>query len=202
VQSATGEVADLDALRATGARLFVDATQAAGAFPLDVSGIDYLGAAAYKWLLCPRGLAFLYVRPERLSEVEPWLAGWKSTPDAYNRYFGPPRDLTDDARRLDVSLAWFSAAGGRTSLELLSELGVDRIAAHDLALASRFCAGHGLAEPASPIVRLAVPDAEHTLARLEAAGIRAAGRAGAVRLSFHLYNTEADVDRALEALDR
>jgi selenocysteine lyase/cysteine desulfurase len=36
--------------------------------------------------------------------------------------------------------------------------------------------------------------------RLEAAGVKAAARAGAFRLSFHLYNTEADVDLALEAL--
>jgi selenocysteine lyase/cysteine desulfurase len=200
VQSATGAVADLDALRATGARLFVDATQSAGALPIDVSGIDYLGVAAYKWMLCPRGLAFFYVRPERLQEIEPWLAGWKSAREAYHHYYGPPRELTDDARRLDVSLAWFSAAGGRTSLELLTELGVDRIGAHDLALAGRFCAGLGLPAPASPIVRLSVPDAERTLAELESAGIRGAGRAGAVRLSFHLYNTDADVDRALEVL--
>jgi selenocysteine lyase/cysteine desulfurase len=45
-----------------------------------------------------------------------------------------------------------------------------------------------------------VPDAEATLRRLRRAGIRAAGRAGAVRLSFHLYNDATDVDRALEAL--
>jgi len=36
--------------------------------------------------------------------------------------------------------------------------------------------------------------------RLAAAGVRAAVRAGRARVSFHLYNTQADVDRALEAL--
>ena len=66
----------------------------------------------YKWLLCPRGLAFLYVSPERRAEIEPWTAGWKSRPDPYEDYYGLP-ELTDDARRLDVSLPWFSAAGGR-----------------------------------------------------------------------------------------
>ena len=200
VQSADGAVADLDALKATGVRLFVDATQSAGALPLDLDGIDYLGAAVYKWLCCPRGLAFLYVHPDRLGEIEPWLAGWKSTVDPYERYYGPPRELTEDARRLDTSLPWFLAAGARPSLELIVGLGAERIAKHDLALAHSFCAGLGLPEPAAPIVPLCVADAELALAELEQAGIRCAGRAGALRFSFHLYNTEEDVERAMAAV--
>jgi selenocysteine lyase/cysteine desulfurase len=200
VQSADGQVADLASLRATGTRVFVDATHAVGALPVDLSHADYLAAAGYKWLLCPRGLAFFYVRPDRLGEIEPWLAGWKATIEPYERYYGPPRELTADARRLDTSLPWLLAAGSRPSLQLIADLGAERIAEHDLALTRRFCEGLGMPAPVSPIVQLAVPDAEATLARLEAAGVRAAGRAGAVRLSFHLYNTEEDVDRALEVL--
>jgi selenocysteine lyase/cysteine desulfurase len=36
--------------------------------------------------------------------------------------------------------------------------------------------------------------------KLQAAGIRASTRAGAVRVGFHLYNTENDLDRLLSAL--
>jgi selenocysteine lyase/cysteine desulfurase len=200
VQSADGRVIDLAALAQTGARLFVDATQGVGALPIDLDGIDYLAGGAYKWLLCPRGFAFLYVRPERLPEIEPWLAGWKSAEDVYERIYGLPRKLTADARRLDISLPWLVAAGSRASLEVVCELGVERIAEHDLGLARRFCAGLGLPEPGSPIVRVPVPDADAALAQLEKAGIRAAGRAGALRLSFHLYNDEADADRTLDVL--
>ena len=200
VQSRTGAVADLDALRATGVCLFVDATQAVGAIPIDLDGIDYLAAGAYKWLLCPRGLSFFRVRPERLEELEPRLAGWKARSDPYAHFYGPPLDLADDARRLDVSLAWFSAAGARPSLELIAELGAQRIADHDLALARLFCTDAGLPEPKSPIVRVEVADAEEALARLRRASVQAAGRAGALRLSFHLYNDTEDVARALEAL--
>ena len=200
VQSPDGSVADLAALKETGAPLFLDATHAVGAVPVDLDGVDYLAAAAYKWLLCPRGLCFFYVRPERLAEVEPWLAGWKSRRVPYESFYGPPRDFADDARRLDVSLAWFSAAGARPSLDLIAGLGAEPIAEHNLALARRFCAETRLPEPASPIVSVPVHDAEAVLARLERAGVRAAGRGGALRLSFHLYNTEEDVWRALEAL--
>jgi selenocysteine lyase/cysteine desulfurase len=200
VQSSDGALADLAAIKRTEAWLFVDGTQAVGAVPIDLDTVDFLAVAAYKWLLCPRGLCFLHLRPGLLAAVEPWLAGWKSHRDPYGIYYGLPRDLAADARRLDVSLPWFSAAGARISLELLASLGASRIAAHDLALARRFCEGAGLPPPTSPIVRVPVDDARLCLERLERAGVRAAGRAGAVRVSFHLYNAEADVDRALEAL--
>ena len=41
-----------------------------------------------------------------------------------------------------------------------------------------------------------------TRERLAAAGVMAAGRGGALRLSCHVYTVAADVDRALEALVR
>jgi selenocysteine lyase/cysteine desulfurase len=199
VQSADGSVADLGALRATGVRLFLDATQAVGAVPVDVEGVDYLAAHPYKWLCAPRGLGFLYVRPERLAEIEPWTAGWKSAVRPYDHYYGLP-ELTADARRLDVSLPWLLAAGARPSLELIAGLGVERIARHDLGLARRFAAKAGVAEPDSPIVRVTVDDAETAVDRLRRAGVACSVRAGSIRFCFHLYNDEADVDLALEAL--
>ena len=200
VQSADGAVADLAPLKASGVRLFVDATHAVGAIPARVDGVDYLACAAYKWLPAPRGLAFLYVRPERLAEIEPWLAGWRSRAGWRGRYYGLPPELAPDARRLDVSLPWLVVAGARPALELIRDLGVERIAEHDLGLARRFARELDLPAPSSPIVRLAVADADTAVARLRAARISAAVRAGAVRVSFHFYNDEADVDLALEAL--
>jgi selenocysteine lyase/cysteine desulfurase len=200
VQSSDGAVADLDALRRAGTRLFVDATQAAGGWTVPLEGVDYLAAAAYKWLLCPRGLAFLAVAPERMGELQPLFAGWKSSRDPYGGSYGPPLDLADDARRFDVSLPWHVAAAGRASLELLAALGQERIAAHDLGLARRFAAHLGLPEPCSPIVSVQVEDAGRTLGDLDRAGVRCSRRAGGLRFSFHLYNDEADVERAVDVL--
>lgn len=199
VQSADGTVADLGALKRTGARLFVDGTQAVGAVPTDLEGVDYLVTHAYKWLLSPRGLAFLYVRPERRAEIEPWTAGWKSCPEPYEDYYGFP-ELTEDARRLDISVPWFAAAGARRSLELLVSLGAERIAQHNLALASLFTGELGRPEPSSPIVRVEVRDPEAAVERLRGAGVACSARAGSIRFCFHLYNAAEDVDLALEAL--
>jgi len=199
VQSADGRVADLDGLKGTGIRLFVDGTQTVGGSALDIDGIDYLVAHSYKWLLSPRGLAFLYVRPERVDELTPWLAGWKSRSDPFGDYYGAPQ-LAADAHRLDVSIPWFSAAGARPSLALIAELGAEVIAEHNLGLARSFCAAFGLPEPASPIVRVEVEDADAAVERLRRAGVSCSARSGSIRFAFHLYNEPADVDLALEAL--
>ena len=80
VQSSNGEVADLDAVaeaaRAHGALTVVDATHAAGWLPLDAARFDAVACAGYKWLLSPRGTAYLYVAPELLERVPPLHAGW------------------------------------------------------------------------------------------------------------------------------
>ncbi|HXV57154.1 MAG TPA: aminotransferase class V-fold PLP-dependent enzyme [Gaiellaceae bacterium] len=200
VQSSDGRILDLAALRETGARIFLDATQALGAIDADLSGVDYVAAHGYKWLLCPRGLGFLAVRPDRREELEPWTAGWKSRPDPYSDYYGLP-ELTEDARRLDVSVPWLPAAGSRASLELLTSLGAERIGAHDLGLARAFAARLGLPEPAAPIVRFSVADAEAAAERLRESGVACAARDGSVRLSFHLYNGDEDVELAATALE-
>jgi selenocysteine lyase/cysteine desulfurase len=135
-----------------------------------------------------------------LPEIEPWQAGWKSIDDVYERFYGLPKNLSAGARRLDTSLPWLVAAGSRASLELIDTLGVERIAEHDRALAARFCAGLGIPESGTPIVQVERTDAELVAGRLRDAGIKCSVRAGALRFAFHLYNDDADVDRALEAL--
>jgi selenocysteine lyase/cysteine desulfurase len=199
VQSADGRVPDLEAIKATGARLFLDGTQAVGAVPVELDGVDYLVAHSYKWLLSPRGLAFFYVRPDRLPELTPWLAGWKSRSNPYGDYYGAP-ELAADAHRLDVSIPWFSTGGARASLGLIAELGQERIAAHNLDLARRFASGLRLTEPVSPIVRVEVERAEEAVERLRQAGVACSARSGSIRFAFHLYNDDEDVGLALEAL--
>ncbi len=103
--------------------------------------------------------------------------------------------LSPDARSLDTSPAWFSWVGTEAALQTLLDIGVEAIHEHNVALANRFRAGLGLESSNTAIVSTAA-DASS----FEDAGIRAAIRAGGLRASFHVYNTEADVDAALDAL--
>jgi selenocysteine lyase/cysteine desulfurase len=201
VQSSSGAVADLDAIAgaaaAHGVRTYVDATQACGWLPLDAGRFDFVACATYKWLLCPRGSAFMAVRRERLREVRPAAAGWYAGEDVWTSIYDAPLRLAHDARRLDVSPAWLCWAGAVPSLALLEEVGIPAIHAHDVGLADRLRAGLGLEPGGSAIVSVDRPGAAE---RLAAAGVQASTRAGAARLAFHLHNTEDDVELALRAL--
>jgi selenocysteine lyase/cysteine desulfurase len=203
VQSATGEVADLDAVIAAadahGVTLAVDATQACGWLPLEARRIDLLACSAYKWLCSPRGTAFASIRPELQERLTPLAAGWYASEDPHSSYYGPPLRLARDARRFDVSPAWFPWIGTEPTLELLLDIGVETIHEHDLRLANGFRAGVGLPAGDSAVVSVEFPDAEQ---RLHGTRVRAAARAGLLRTSWHVYNTDDDVRELLELLGR
>ncbi|MFF1278194.1 aminotransferase class V-fold PLP-dependent enzyme [Streptomyces marokkonensis] len=206
-QSADGRIADLPALReaarAHGARTYVDFSQAAGWLPVDAGAFDYSVSITYKWLLGPHGAAFLVV-PEDLGDLAPVQASWVAAEQPWASCYGPVAELAHSARRFDSSPALFTYVGLRASLELVEEIGVDAVRAHDLALADRFRAGlanlgrTAVPAPGSPIV--SVPGLGGLQAELAEAGIQVSNRAGHLRASFHLYNTADDVDRLLEAL--
>ena len=202
VQSSDGRLADLDALAAAaahhGARTFVDATQACGWLPLDASRFDFVACAGYKWLLGPRGTAFLYAAPEARERLLPQLAGWYAADPPMANLYGGPLRLAASAKALDISPAWMSWVGQAPALELIERVGIDAIHGHDLGLATRFRAGLGLEPGDSAIVSVDLRD--DASERLAAAGVMVAGRGGRVRFSFHLSTSEADVDRALNAL--
>jgi selenocysteine lyase/cysteine desulfurase len=201
VQSSDGTVAAyreiVAAARACGALVVVDATQACGWLPFDASWADAVAVGAYKWLMSPRGSAFAYLSPQLRDRLSPDAAGWYAGQDVHASYYGPPLRLASDARRFDVSPAWFSWVGTAPALELVERVGVGRIRDHNVGLANRFLTGLGRPPGDSAIVTVDVPGAEE---RLRAAGIRAAVRAGRVRASFHIYSTPADVDMAIAAL--
>jgi selenocysteine lyase/cysteine desulfurase len=201
VQSSTGEVAALDEVAEAaahhGALTLVDATQAWGWLPFDGRRFDAVVGGAYKWLVSPRGTAFMSVRPELADRLTPHAAGWYAGDDPYASFYGPPLRLASDARRFDVSPAWFSWVGTAPALALLLEIGVEAIHEHDLRLANLFREGLGLEPGDSAIVSTNVPGAEE---RLRDTGVMAAARAGLLRTSWHLYNTEDDVERVLDVL--
>jgi selenocysteine lyase/cysteine desulfurase len=206
IQSQSGRAAPLaeilSAAQSVGARTLVDATHGVPFVPMaeDIGRIDYLLCAAYKHLLCPRGVAFMYVAPQHWATVQPILANWRSSSDPYATYYGGALDVAPNAARFDVSLAWFSWVGGSASLRLLAEWQRAGLLDEVVQLARRLALQLGLPEPHGSVISVPVDNAEAVRVELAGIGVKAAVRAGSVRLSPHVYNTVEDVDRAAQAM--
>ncbi|SCK50514.1 Selenocysteine lyase/Cysteine desulfurase [Streptomyces sp. WMMB 714] len=203
VQSADGRVADLDALtsacEATGTRVLLDVTQAVGWLPVDASRFAYTTCGGYKWLLGARGTAYSTVQPALADGIIPHGACWYAGGERWDSLYGGPLRLASDARRFDLSPVWHAWVGQEPALELIEGIGTQALHEHNLGLANRFRTSVGLPAGDSAIVSVAVDDSTHGL--LKRAGVVGSVRAGRLRLAFHLYNTEADADRAAEVLD-
>lgn len=206
VQMQTGKTADLAAIceRAAdvGAEVFVDATQAVPFVPMAdlLPRIDYLVCAGYKHLLSPRGTAYFYVRPDRWDGLEAHNANWRAADQPFNRYFGGPLSLSATAARFDVSRAWLPWLGASESMRLLASWRTSGLFEGVRALADRLAAGTNCPTPGSSLVCVPIEGAERARESLREAGIKASVRGTSIRFSPHVYNTEADIDRAIEAI--
>jgi selenocysteine lyase/cysteine desulfurase len=209
VLSADGERADLVRLRAAadavGARIFTDVTQSLGVLGMNLgaSRPDYLAVHGYKWLLCPRGAAWLVTRHH--DELRPLMPGWKSAADG--GFFGGRLRLAAGAARCDTSPAWLSWVGAEAAIALLATLPTAAVERHCLALAAAFRDGArevgarpvGAGEPSHiAVARVSDPDA--VSARLRSGGVRARLLGDGLRVGFHYFNNDQDVAAALGAL--
>ena len=200
VQSSSGIVTDLDRLsqasQESGVRTYVDLTQGAGWIDAGASRFDVTACHGYKWLCSPRGAGFMTVNQSGSEWVRPLTPGWYSGEKPWESIYGPPLRLAADARRFDLSPAWFSYSAAAPTLEALADLGTGQIRERSLGLANAFRESVGISASNSPIVSVSLPEGVDLAAR----GVAASSRAGRARLSWYVYNTEDDVERAAEAV--
>ena len=201
-QSSDGRIADGAAVAAAarehGALTFADLTQSAGWLPVSAGDYDVTVCSAYKWLCCPRGTAFTTVTQGARDRLRPVNAGWYAGESIWDSCYGPAMTLATSARRFDVSPAWLCYVGAAPSLELMLSLAPDQVG-HGARLADALRARLGIKPEGRPVLSIDDPDGVRQ-AKLADAGCTVAARAGKVRIAFHLWNTEDDVDLAASAL--
>lgn len=198
VASVDGGIVDLEALRAEvgpDTLVVLDATQSLGWLPADLGWADVVVGGCYKWLLAPRGAAWMALSDRLAEHVVPVQSGWYA--GGWDAIYGLPLRLHPDARRFDLSPAWLSQVGAAVALPWIASLDAEAVRDHAVGLANRVRRGLDLPAGESAIVAVRHHGAAD---RLAAAGVRCAVRGGAARLGFHLHNTGADVDTVLEAL--
>jgi selenocysteine lyase/cysteine desulfurase len=196
-----------------GALVIVDCFQSAGVQHIDVRelGVDFLVGGTQKYLLGSSGLAFLYVKAELARTLVPTVSGWhaQAHQEEMDIFHNEP---APDARRFQQGTpAMPTLYSGEAGLDLILELGTREIEAYVRQLSGRCmdrlaAASIAVATPRADGLRgpmIAIPslDAPALVARLSEAGIVTSSRDGNVRVMFHAYNNDADVDRLIGALE-
>ncbi len=219
VEYSTGQRYDISRLASVAhehdALLVVDATQSAGAIPMDVAecGVDAVVAAGYKWLCAPLGVAVMYVEPGLADDLDPGVIGFRSHKEMWN-LDANRLELPKSARRFEFSTMAYGCAIGLTrSIEYLLEIGIERIFDYNLKLADHLIEGlrtrganvvspDASAERTSIVAaRIRGASADRVAAHLKRANVEVSARRDVVRFSPHLYNVPADIEKALKEID-
>jgi len=203
---------------ARGITFALDGAQSLAHMPFDIAttGAHFYTASCHKWLLGPKRTGLLYVRRDRLATAVPTVVGAYS--DAVSSLADRKLELRPGAQRFEYGTQNDALIYGiESAMAFLSGIGLPAIWARNQGLAERAVAGLRtipgvtLLSPAEPvwrsaIITFAVPGrdnrqiaAELVRQRLRVRSVTEGGL-DAVRLSFHLYNDAADVDRLLAAL--
>jgi cysteine desulfurase / selenocysteine lyase len=205
-------------LRERGIIFGIDGIQTLGAFPTTVEQVDFLSADAHKWLLGPCAAGVLYVRKELIPRLTPPVYGWHNV-RCPNFIAQEELVLRDDARRFEAgSHNILSIVGLRAAMELTLEIGLENIGRELLRKRARLIPAlqekgytvlnaDAKPENASGIVTFFKPgtDAGDVHARLVEHGIVTSLRMNRqnqrfIRISAHYYNTDAELDRAVDLL--
>jgi selenocysteine lyase/cysteine desulfurase len=205
------------ALRQQGAAFLIDATHAAGVMNLDVAKIDpdFVIFPTYKWLLGPYGRAFIYVakRHQHGVPLEQTSFGRRDVRAEQSVYFADTR-YVPNARRFDMGERdhFISMEMASVGMEMLAAWGLPVVQERLLSLTERIAAGLRGLPVQIPETRLRAPHVlslgfkdgvpKSLIDGLAGENIYVAPRLGRMRISPHVYNDEADVDRFVEAMRR
>ncbi len=219
----TGHRLDIAAIgaiaREHGLLFCLDAIQTAGAFPTPAEEVDFLSADSHKWMLGPSSAGVVYVAKARQELLRPSLYGaWNVV--SPNFIARDEIAFEPGARRYEPGvLNATGLLGMEASIDLLTGIGIDRIAARLLELKAHLCEGLdrlGLTvvgprdgSAASGITSCTDPDRPGRVGELHQA-LHQAGiatsfrhdRTGRPHLRFspHFYNTHAELDRVFEVM--
>ncbi len=223
-----GTVVDVKAIcdgaRARGVPVLVDGSQAAVHMPVDVQaiGCDFYAITGHK-LYGPSGAGAIYVRRERMAEMRPFMGGG----DMIDRVTRDTVTYNEPPMRFEAGTpSIVSTIGMGVALDWMMGVGMDDIAAHERRLRDRaierfkglnWLNVQGNSAGKGAIFSLTIEGGAHahdisTVLDKKGIAVRAGthcamplmdhlGVGATCRASFGLYNTEAEVDRLVDALE-
>ncbi|MGQ0721809.1 MAG: aminotransferase class V-fold PLP-dependent enzyme [Candidatus Eiseniibacteriota bacterium] len=201
--------------REVGACVVLDLYQSAGCLPIELErlGVDAAFGGCLKWLCGGPGNAFLYVRRDRIEQLRPSLTGWPAHEEPFAFDAGEFRPAQGIERFLCGTPGVSSIRAALAGVRVLKAAGLDEIRAKSLRLTARIleradAEGWRLNTPRDPALRggtavIDPPDSGRIAAELIRRGVLVDHRPGAgIRVGPHFYNTEGEVDHALDEIAR
>jgi len=204
----------IDLAHSKGALVLVDSYQALGTTPIDVKklDVDFLAGGVLKYLLASAGLAYLYVRKELLSGLQPTTMGWFSQANifAMDIYANTPHPT---ARRFEsgtppVPNTYAAVAG----IKLVQQVGVENIERQLKQLTGALKEGimkrgFNLVSPVDPskhgaMITVRSHKVDLLTKWLANDGIIVSHRDDNLRISPHFYNDIHDVDCVIDGLSK
>jgi kynureninase len=197
-----------------GAYVVLDTFQSLGSVPVDVTAlnIDFACGGVLKWLCGGPGVAYLYVRPDLGSKLEPKFTGWFAHQNPFNFEIGPIRRNEPPFRFMNGTTHIPALEAARPGLKIIREVGVERIrekskrqTAQLIALADQ--RGWRVNTPRDPeqrggTVSIAMPEAYDVCRALLQRDILVDYRPQAgVRMSPHFYTTDDELQTAITAVE-
>ncbi len=207
-------------LAALGARLHlehillaVDGIQALGLLQPDLTHVDFYAGAIYKGLCGPLGLGVLYVDPVVAVRLVPDRVGYGSLQSPAIPWDGNLRYKAGSQRFQPASVNYPALHAAADMLEFLESIGFSRVTKRIVELSGRALGrlaeinGVRVVTPRAPDSRLGIAafrvsglEAEDVEEALRTRGVRVAARDGNVRASFHIYNSDDDVNQLVEGV--
>ena len=212
----TGQIQDVEAIVAKaheeGALVVLDAYQSVGTVPLDVAalGVDFAVGGSVKWLCGGPGAAWLYVRPDLASTLEPGLTGWQAHARPFA--FEPEQDYAEGSWRFLTGTpnvpALYAATAG---YDVIEEIGVDRIRRRSMEQTALLVelleeAGFAVGSPRDPARRggtlvVKPPEFERVGRELAARGVVCDWRPDVgLRLGPHFFNSDDELRFAVDQI--
>ncbi|MEP4891179.1 MAG: aminotransferase class V-fold PLP-dependent enzyme [Aliiglaciecola sp.] len=217
VHSNTGEVSPIQSIaqicKQHSCYLAVDVAQSAGILPIDLNcwDVDVIFGSSVKWLCGGPGAGFMWVNPKTVEQLQPIDVGWFSHRDPFAMEI-KDFQYANDAKRFwggTPNIAPYALALG--GLQTILDIGQASIFAHNRRLAKTFLqtVSQSLSQPVDlqnngGTLCLELPE---TRISAISQGLKKRHcyfdtRGNVIRLSFHIYNSEQEVELLTEVFNQ
>lgn len=197
--------------------VFLDTYQSTGTIPLDVkeNNVDFLASGTLKYLIGGFGISFLYIRDDRIENLNPGSIGWMGVDspftDLYDKLRTEKLHRPSDATKFQFGTPYpVGAVTAKAGMDLIYKIGVKQIHRQNMRLTQKIIdrAMDGGLEVLTPveqeqrgsIVNIQMDNPHDKVRELQSNSFVLDARANGIRIAPHFYNDSEDIEKLMVSL--